>query len=65
MSGKNDAFFPESGAAAYKHDVKVIDYHILDTGHFALEEEGSSSTLLESVNGEAAASVQEDPLVVL
>jgi len=37
--GKNDAFFPEPGAAAYKRDVKNIDYHILNTGHFALEEE--------------------------
>ena len=37
--GKNDAFFPEPGAAAYKRDVKKIDYYILDTGHFALEEE--------------------------
>lgn len=39
--GKNDAFFPESGAVAYKKDVKKIDYHIYDTGHFALEEEGT------------------------
>jgi len=38
--GKGDPFFPESGAAAYKQDVKNIDYNILDTGHFALEEEG-------------------------
>ena len=38
--GKNDAFFPEPGAAAYKRDLKDVDYHILDTGHFALEEEG-------------------------
>lgn len=38
--GKNDAFFPESGAEAYKKDVKSIDYNIYDTGHFALEEEG-------------------------
>ena len=38
--GKNDAFFPEPGAAAYKRDLKNIDYHILDTGHFPLEEEG-------------------------
>lgn len=37
--GKNDAFFPVSGAEAYKRDVKNIDHHILDTGHFALEEE--------------------------
>lgn len=37
--GKNDAFFPEPGAEAYKRDVKDIDYNILDTGHFALEED--------------------------
>lgn len=40
--GKNDAFFPESGAAAFKKDVKNIDYNIYDTGHFALEEEGTA-----------------------
>ncbi len=38
--GKNDAFFPESGATAFKKDVKNIDYNIYDTGHFALEEDG-------------------------
>ena len=38
--GKNDAFFPESGAEAFKKDVKDIDYNIYDTGHFALEEDG-------------------------
>jgi pimeloyl-ACP methyl ester carboxylesterase len=37
--GRNDAFFPVSGAEGYKRDVKDIDYHILDTGHFALEED--------------------------
>ena len=37
--GKNDAFFPVPGAEGYKRDVKNIDYNILDTGHFALEEE--------------------------
>ena len=40
--GKNDAFFPESGAEAFKKDVKNIDYNIYDTGHFALEEEGDA-----------------------
>lgn len=39
--GKNDAFFPEPGAQAYRRDVKEIDYNILDTGHFALEEEAA------------------------
>lgn len=37
--GKNDAFFPTPGAEGYKRDLKNIDYNILDTGHFALEEE--------------------------
>ncbi|WP_299114236.1 alpha/beta fold hydrolase [uncultured Winogradskyella sp.] len=39
--GKNDAFFPESGAEAFKQDVKNIDYNIYNTGHFALEEDGN------------------------
>lgn len=38
--GKNDGYFPESGAAAYKKDLKNIEYNIYDTGHFALEEDG-------------------------
>jgi len=40
--GKNDAFFPEEGAEAFKKDVTNIDYNIYDTGHFALEEEGKA-----------------------
>lgn len=38
--GKNDVIFPEAGAHPYKRDLKKIDFHILDTGHFALEEDG-------------------------
>jgi pimeloyl-ACP methyl ester carboxylesterase len=38
--GKNDHIFPEAGAHPYKRDLKEIDFHILDTGHFALEEDG-------------------------
>ncbi|ANI88146.1 hydrolase [Arachidicoccus ginsenosidimutans] len=38
--GKNDAFFPVEGAEAYKKDVKNIEYHYYETGHFALEEDG-------------------------
>ena len=37
--GRNDAFFPVPGAEGYKRDVKDIDYNILNTGHFALEED--------------------------
>lgn len=39
--GKNDQIFPTDGAHPYKRDLKVIDFNILDTGHFALEEEGA------------------------
>ncbi len=38
--GKGDLFFPASGAEAYKNDLKNIDFHLYDTGHFALEEDG-------------------------
>jgi pimeloyl-ACP methyl ester carboxylesterase len=38
--GKNDQIFPEEGAHPYKRDLKNIDFHLLDTGHFALEEDG-------------------------
>jgi pimeloyl-ACP methyl ester carboxylesterase len=40
--GKNDHIFPAEGAYAYKKDLKNIDFHLLNTGHFALEEEGSA-----------------------
>ncbi|MFT5421190.1 MAG: pimeloyl-ACP methyl ester carboxylesterase [Candidatus Endobugula sp.] len=39
--GKGDYIFPEEGAHPYKRDLKNIDFHILDTGHFALEEDGT------------------------
>ena len=38
--GKNDYIFPEEGAHPYKRDLKNIEFHSLDTGHFALEEDG-------------------------
>ena len=38
--GKNDYIFPAEGAEPYKRDLKNIEFHLLDTGHFALEEEG-------------------------
>lgn len=37
---KNDAYFPVPGAEGYLRDLKDVDYNILDTGHFALEEDG-------------------------
>lgn len=38
--GKNDPIFPEAGAHPYLRDLKEVDFHLLDTGHFALEEDG-------------------------
>lgn len=40
MWGKNDKIFPEAGAHPYKRHLKNLEFHILDTGHFALEEYG-------------------------
>ena len=28
------------GAHPYKRDLKQVEFHLLDTGHFALEEDG-------------------------
>ncbi|MDH3668154.1 MAG: alpha/beta hydrolase [Paracoccaceae bacterium] len=41
MWGKNDPIFPEEGAHPYKRDLKNLEFHLLDTGHFALEEDGA------------------------
>jgi len=38
--GKNDHIFPAEGAHPYKRDLENIEFHLLDTGHFALEEDG-------------------------
>ena len=38
--GKNDYIFPADGAHPYKRDLTNIEFHLLDTGHFALEEDG-------------------------
>jgi hypothetical protein len=39
-AGKNDQIFPPAGAEPYKRDLKTLEYHLLDTGHFALEQDG-------------------------
>ncbi|MCW5313039.1 alpha/beta fold hydrolase [Nostoc sp. KVJ3] len=40
--GKNDYIFPPEGAHPYKRDLKDVELHLLDTGHFALEEDGDA-----------------------
>jgi pimeloyl-ACP methyl ester carboxylesterase len=38
--GRNDIIFTKEGAIPYQRDLKNIQIHLLNTGHFALEEEG-------------------------
>ena len=38
--GANDTIFPAEGAHPYKADLTDVEFHLLDTGHFALEEYG-------------------------
>jgi len=38
--GQNDYIFPSEGAHPYERDLKNVEKHLLDTGHFALEEDG-------------------------
>lgn len=38
--GRNDAIFPAAGAYPYQRDLRDLEFHLLDTGHFALEEDG-------------------------
>lgn len=42
--GKNDFIFPAQGAYPYKRDLNNLEFHLLDTGHFALEEDGEVIT---------------------
>lgn len=39
--GKNDFIFPAEGAYPYRQDLKNLEFHLLETGHFALEEDGN------------------------
>lgn len=40
--GQNDQIFPADGAHPYKNDLTNVELHLLDTGHFALEEDGET-----------------------
>ena len=39
--GKNDVIFPADGARAYLEDLPRAELHLLDTGHFALEDKSA------------------------
>jgi pimeloyl-ACP methyl ester carboxylesterase len=38
--GEHDEIFPAAGAEPYKRDLKNVEFHLIDTGHFALETHG-------------------------
>jgi pimeloyl-ACP methyl ester carboxylesterase len=39
--GAKDEIFPAAGAHPYRRDLEKVETHLLDTGHFALEEDGA------------------------
>ncbi len=40
--GKNDQIFTVQGAHPFKRDLRDLEFHLFDTGHFALEEDGET-----------------------
>lgn len=44
--GKNDVIFPAEGAQAYLRDLPKAELHLLDSGHFALEDKGAEIAAL-------------------
>ena len=65
--GQNDQIFPAEGAHPYKRDLKNLEFHLLDTGHFALEEDLDQisqlirSFLSREVTGARAVKVAQRP----
>jgi pimeloyl-ACP methyl ester carboxylesterase len=41
--GKNDFIFPADGAYPYKRDLTELEFHLLDTGHFVLEDKADEA----------------------
>jgi len=44
--GANDKIFPSQGAHPYRQDLPNAEFHLLDTGHFALEDKGAEIAAL-------------------
>lgn len=44
--GKNDQIFVAEGAEPYKRDLKEVEIHLLDAGHFTLETNGGQIAAL-------------------
>lgn len=47
--GKDDYIFPGSGAEAFKKDVKNLEFHLFEAGHFTLESHGDEIAAI--ING--------------
>ena len=61
--GKNDEIFPAEGAHPYKRDLKNLEFHLLDTGHFALEEDGATiATLIRNFLGRQVGAGRQEQL---
>jgi pimeloyl-ACP methyl ester carboxylesterase len=41
--GKNDFIFPADGAHPYRRDLQDLEFHLLDTGHFVLEDKADEA----------------------
>ena len=57
--GQNDHIFPADGAHPYKRDLQNLEFHLLDTGHFSLEEDGQviATLMRDFLNRQLAPSV--------
>jgi pimeloyl-ACP methyl ester carboxylesterase len=45
---KNDKIFPADGAHPYKRDLPDVEFHLIDTGHFALEDKADENDSADS-----------------
>jgi pimeloyl-ACP methyl ester carboxylesterase len=61
--GRNDEIFPAPGAEPYRRDLKTIEFHLLDAGHFALESEGGliARLMLDFLDRHVASTSQSQP----
>jgi len=61
--GRNDQIFPAAGAEPYKRDLKEVEFHLLDAGHFALESDGDLiARLMRAFLGRHVAAREPDPI---
>ena len=59
--GRNDIIFPKEGAILYPRDLKNLQIHLLNTGHFASEEE--VELIAELISRFQSASCKDTPRI--